>query len=101
MIDELLTYGIEPIVTLYHYDLPWALVEKYQGWLDRRIVTDFEYYAKFVINEFKDKVKYWTTINEQSIIVSIGHKMLYPERASVTKSVALSNQPSYEHATDL
>ncbi|MCD8120778.1 MAG: glycoside hydrolase family 1 protein [Clostridiales bacterium] len=69
LIDELLANQIEPIVTLYHYDLPWALVEKYGGWLNRQVVTDFEYYARYIINEFRDKVKYWTTINEQSIIV--------------------------------
>ena len=69
LIDELKAHDIEPIVTLYHYDLPWALVERYGGWLSRQVVNDFEAYARFVINEFKDQVKYWTTINEQSIIV--------------------------------
>ena len=67
LIDELRSNGIEPIVTLYHYDLPWALVERYGGWMDRRVVADFEAYARYVISEFEDKVKYWTTINEQSI----------------------------------
>ncbi|MGX7031301.1 glycoside hydrolase family 1 protein [Vagococcus zengguangii] len=69
LIAELHANNIEPIVTLYHYDLPWALVEKYNGWLDRQVVKDFEYYARYVITEFKDQVKYWTTINEQSVIV--------------------------------
>ncbi len=69
LIDELLKNGIEPIVTLYHYDLPWALVEKYGGWLDRQVVEDLAYFSGYIINEFKDKVKLWTTINEQSIIV--------------------------------
>ena len=64
---------IEPIVTLYHYDLPMALVDKYDGWISREVVKDFEYYARYVINEFKDKVKYWTTINEQSIIDAAGN----------------------------
>lgn len=91
LIDELLTYGIEPIVTLYHYDLPWALVEKYQGWLDRRIVADFEYYAKFVINEFKDKVKYWTTINEQSIIVQY-----WTQKCYIPKELQSQNQLRYQ-----
>ena len=77
LIDELLKNDIEPIVTLYHYDLPWALVEKYGGWLDRRIVEDFAYYARYIINEFKDKVKYWTTINEQSIIVQYWTQKCY------------------------
>ena len=54
LIHELKVNGIEPIITLYHYDCPWALVEKYGGWLDRQIVKDFEYYARYVINEFKD-----------------------------------------------
>ena len=42
VIDELLKNGIEPIVTLYHYDMPLALVEKYDGWIDRQSVADFE-----------------------------------------------------------
>ena len=77
LIDELLKNGIEPIVTLYHYDCPWALVEKYGGWLDRQIVRDFEYYARYIINEFKDKVKIWTTINEQSVIVQYWTQKCY------------------------
>ena len=56
-------------MTLYHYDMPMALVEKYDGWIGRQSVKDFERYARFVIETFKDKVKYWLTINEQSIIV--------------------------------
>lgn len=81
LIDELKKNGIEPIVTLYHYDLPWALVEKYDGWIGRQVVADFEAYARYVINEFKGKVKYWTTINEQSIIVQyIEQKCYIPEK---------------------
>ncbi|MDR1794749.1 MAG: glycoside hydrolase family 1 protein [Erysipelotrichaceae bacterium] len=77
LIDELKQAGIEPIITLYHYDLPWALVEKYGGWLDRKVVKDFENFATIVITEFKDKVKYWTTINEQSIIVQFWSQKCY------------------------
>ena len=69
LIGELKKNGIEPIVTIYHYDLPLQLVEEYDGWLNRKVVDDFANYARFVINEYKDKVKYWTTINEQGIIV--------------------------------
>lgn len=69
LIDTCLANGIEPIVTLYHYDMPMALVEKYDGWIGRQSVKDFERYARFVIETFKDQVKYWLTINEQSIIV--------------------------------
>lgn len=77
LIDECIANGITPIVTLYHYDLPMALVEKYDGWVSRQIVDDFKYYAEFVINEFKDKVKYWLTINEQSIIVQYWTQKCY------------------------
>lgn len=77
LIDELLANNIEPIVTLYHYDLPWALVEKYGGWLSRKVVKDFEYYARYVIEALKEKVKYWTTINEQSIIVQYWTQKCY------------------------
>lgn len=81
LIDELKKNGIEPIITLYHYDLPWNLVEEYDGWIDRRVVKDFEDYARYVINAFKAKVKYWTTINEQSIIVQYWtQKCFIPEK---------------------
>ncbi len=77
LIRELKTNGIEPIVTMYHYDCPMALVEEYGGWLDRKIIKDFEAYARFIINEYKDEVKIWTTINEQSIIVQYWTQKCY------------------------
>ncbi len=80
LINELKANDIEPIVTMYHYDCPLALVEEYGGWLDRRIVEDFTNYAKFIINEFRNDVRIWTTINEQSIIVQYWtQKCLIPE----------------------
>ena len=77
LIDELKANDIEPIVTLYHYDLPWDLVEAYGGWLNRQVVEDFAYYANYVIHELKDKVRIWTTINEQSIIVQYWTQKCY------------------------
>ncbi|OTA18317.1 glycosyl hydrolase [Xenorhabdus vietnamensis] len=74
LIDELLKNDITPIPTLYHYDMPMALVEKYHGWIDRQSVEDFAHYAEFVIKEYGKKVKYWLTINEQSIIVQFWTK---------------------------
>ena len=46
VIDELIANGIEPLVTLYHFDLPFALAEKYNGWLSRKCVYAFERYAR-------------------------------------------------------
>lgn len=81
LIVELLEQQIEPIVTLYHYDLPWSLVEEYDGWISRNVVQDFTAYAVYIIQEFKDQVKYWTTINEQSIIVQYWtQKCFIPEK---------------------
>ncbi|UTR13731.1 glycoside hydrolase family 1 protein [Salipaludibacillus sp. LMS25] len=77
LIDELIKNEITPIPTLYHYDMPMALVEKYDGWINRQSVDDFAKYAELVIKEYKDKVKYWTTINEQSIIVQQWTKKNY------------------------
>lgn len=63
VIDYCLEKGIEPNVTLFHYDLPLALAKK-GGWLNKNIVDDFNEYAKIVFREFSDRVKLWSTINE-------------------------------------
>lgn len=65
--DELRKYGIEPLVTLSHYELPLTLVKKYNGWADRRLVDFFVHYAETVFTRYKDKVKYWLTFNEINI----------------------------------
>lgn len=65
--DELLKYGIEPLVTLSHYEIPLHLVQKYNGWEDRRVVEFFTRYAETVFNRYQDKVKYWLTFNEINI----------------------------------
>ncbi|MEH7491187.1 glycoside hydrolase family 1 protein [Neobacillus niacini] len=65
--DELAKYGIEPLVTLSHYEIPLNLVQKYNGWADRRTVEFFVHYAETVFNRYKGKVKYWLTFNEINI----------------------------------
>ena len=57
-------YGIEPLVTISHYELPYALVKKYNGWADRRLVDLYMNYCKTIFERYKDKVKYWLTFNE-------------------------------------
>ena len=59
---------IEPIVTLLHFDIPWALVQNYEGFLDRRCVEAFERYCRTCFELFGSQVKYWLTINEQNIM---------------------------------
>ena len=62
--EELRKYGIEPIVTLSHYEMPAALTDKYNGWADRRVIDLFVKYAKTVMEYYRDDVKYWLTFNE-------------------------------------
>lgn len=62
--DELLKYGIEPVVTLSHYEMPIHLIKEYGGWRSREVVTFFERYIRVVYTRYKDKVKYWLTFNE-------------------------------------
>src|SRR5699024_3704531 len=63
LVDELLKYGIEPMCTLYHWDLPQALQDK-GGWANRETIDAFTDYAKVMFKEFEGKIKKWITINE-------------------------------------
>lgn len=64
LFDELLKYGIEPVITLSHFEMPYHLVEKYGGWRSRELIDFFVRYAKTVMTRYRDKVKYWMTFNE-------------------------------------
>jgi len=57
-------HNIEPLVTISHYELPYALVEKYNGWEGRELIDFFMNYCKAIFERYKDKVKYWLTFNE-------------------------------------
>ena len=72
LIDECLKYNIEPMVTIFHWDLPQALIEQYGGFESRKIVDDFVRYATVLFERFGSKVKYWITLNEQNIFTSLG-----------------------------
>jgi 6-phospho-beta-glucosidase len=62
--DELKKYNIEPLVTISHYELPFALTQKYGGWKNRRLVDFYTSYAETLFTRYRDKVKYWLTFNE-------------------------------------
>ena len=64
LFDELLKYGIEPVITLSHFEMPYYLTQKYGGWTNRRLIEFFVRYATAVMERYKDKVKYWMTFNE-------------------------------------
>ncbi|MCQ2012003.1 glycoside hydrolase family 1 protein [Clostridium butyricum] len=71
LIDECLKYGIEPIVTMYHFDLPAALQTK-GGWSNRETIDAFVNFAKVMFENYGDRVKYWLTINEQNMMTLVG-----------------------------
>ncbi len=62
--DECNKYGIEPLVTLCHFEMPYHLVKAYQGFASRDVIDYFERYARTVFERYKSKVKYWLTFNE-------------------------------------
>lgn len=62
--DELHKHGIEPLVTIAHYETPLHLIKEYGGWKNRKLVEFFERYVTVLFNRYKDKVKYWLTFNE-------------------------------------
>lgn len=69
LIDELLKVGIEPIVTMYHFDLPYELHKK-GGWNNRATIRAFEKYAHVLFENYGDRVHYWLTINEQNVMIN-------------------------------
>ena len=71
VIDECLKYGIQPLVTMFHFDMPVALNER-GSWSARESVDWFAEYARVLFENFGDRVKYWLTINEQNMITLVG-----------------------------
>ncbi|QIK58183.1 family 1 glycosylhydrolase [Erysipelothrix sp. HDW6A] len=93
LFSELLKNNIEPLVTLSHYEMPLTLVNKYDGWINRKVINFFEKFALTVMERYKSKVKYWLTFNEINAIRSIpfnaaGLKEVNPQ----TIAVATHNQ---------
>ncbi len=72
LVDALLAAGIEPWVTLYHWELPSAL-ERAGGWLSRATVDAFEQYAELMARRFGDRVKRYMTVNEPQCAVGLGY----------------------------
>lgn len=62
--EECRKYGIEPLVTLSHYETPLYLAETYNGWTERRMIGFYERYVRTVFKRYRGKVKYWLTFNE-------------------------------------
>jgi beta-glucosidase len=100
LLDELLANGIEPFATLYHWDLPQALQDRFGGWTSRDTSKAFADYAAYVAEHLSDRVKHFFTINECSRLVHFGHgigadapglKLSRSEQNQVRHNVALGH----------
>jgi beta-glucosidase len=74
LVDELLSAGIEPFATLYHWDQPQALQDRYGGWQSMETVKAFAEYAGYVAEQLSDRVKHFFTINEFRSFVDAGYR---------------------------
>ncbi|KAG5567728.1 hypothetical protein RHGRI_003053 [Rhododendron griersonianum] len=83
-INELIRHGIQPHVTLVHFDLPQALEDEYGGWISRKVVKDFTAYADVCFRQFGDRISYWSTVNEANVFVLGGYDVGFtpPTRCS-------------------
>ncbi|KAF9613304.1 hypothetical protein IFM89_006814, partial [Coptis chinensis] len=83
-IDELLSKGLQPYVTLFHWDVPQHLEDEYGGFLSSLIVQDFQEYAELCYKEFGDRVKHWITLNEPWTFSNVGYNLGFfpPHRCS-------------------
>ena len=69
LFEECHKYGMEPLVTISHFDVPMNLVLKYGSWRNRKMIDYYLKYAKTLFEEFDGLVKYWVTFNEINVIL--------------------------------
>ncbi|MDO4311843.1 MAG: 6-phospho-beta-glucosidase [Eubacteriales bacterium] len=92
LFDECHKYGIEPLVTISHYETPLYLAEKYNGWANRKMIDFYEHYVRTIFARYKGKVKYWLTFNE---INSVLHEPFMSGGINTPKE-ELSEQDLYQ-----
>lgn len=92
LFDECLKYGIKPLVTISHYETPYGLAKKYNGWLNPKTIEFYKRYCETIFTRYKDKVKYWLTFNE---INSLMHAP-FTSGGILTPPSRLSEQDLYQ-----
>jgi len=100
LVDRLLEKGIQPMVTLYHWDLPAALDDR-GGWLNRDIADWFAEYAELVFRRLDDRVRFWCTLNEPWVVTDGGylHGVLAPGHRSAYEAPRASHNLMRAHGT--
>ncbi|XP_042480080.1 beta-glucosidase 13-like [Macadamia integrifolia] len=94
LINELLSKGIQPFVTLFHWDTPQVLEDKYGGFLSPDIINDFQGFADICFKEFGDRVKHWITLNEPvSYVMGYSGASFAPGRCSQCSHGNSSTEP--------
>lgn len=97
MFDECLKYGIEPVITLSHFEMPLHLVQEYGGWRNRKLIDFFVKFAVTCFERYKDKVKYWMTFNEINNQADIGDGfMLYANSGIIIKPEENAEELMYQ-----
>ena len=94
LIDELIKAGIEPMITLVHFDMPYKLVKDYNGFASRKVVELFNRYARVCMERFGDRVKHWMTFNEQNLhamMLRVSNAEEIPEGESLAKHLYAVN----------
>lgn len=99
VIDELKANGIEPFITLMHFDLPFAMQEK-GGWESREVTDAFAYYAKTCFELFGDRVNFWFTFNEPIVPVEGGYlyDFHYPNVVDFKRAATVAYHTMLAHA---
>jgi beta-glucosidase len=98
LIDELIANGIEPLLTIYHWDMP-TWVYKIGGWMSKNIITHFAEYTRVLVESFSDRVKWWMPMNEPGCFIMNGHmqgvhapfKRNYLALSNLTRNCMLAN----------
>lgn len=87
LIDAIIENGMQPLITISHFDFPIVLIDKYGGWSNRQLIDLYVHYATLLIKRYQHKVTYWITFNEINMSIKAGQKTL---------GILNEGQPNYE-----
>ena len=98
LFDECLKYGIEPVITLAHFEMPYHLVEEYGGFANRKVIDFFVKFATTCFKRYKNKVKYWMTFNEIDNQSSFNNEFMMTTNSGLIFSKDTNNEAAMYQA---